>query len=33
MRIETQLKEEIATELTELSKMQLGSDEYRGTVD
>ena len=33
MRIETQLKEEIAKELTEIGKMQLGSDEYRGTVD
>lgn len=33
MRIETKLQEEIANELNELGKMQLGSDEYRGTVD
>ena len=33
MRIETKLHEEIANELDELSKMQLGSDEYKSTVD
>jgi hypothetical protein len=33
MKIETRLQQEIANELEELSKMQLGSDEYRGTVD
>lgn len=33
MRIETKLHEEIAKELDELGKMQLGTDEYRGTVD
>lgn len=33
MRIDTQLKEEINKELGELGKMQLGSDEYRCTVD
>lgn len=33
MRIETKLHEEIAKELEELGKMQLGTDEYRGTID
>ena len=33
MNIENQLRVEIANELNELSKLQLGSEEYRGTVD
>lgn len=33
MNIENQLRVEIANELTELGKLQLGSEEYRGTVD
>lgn len=33
MRIETKLHEEIAKEIEELGKMQLGTDEYKGTVD
>lgn len=33
MRIETKLHEEIAKELEELGKMQLGTEEYKGTVD
>lgn len=33
MKIETKLHEEIAKELDELGKIQLGSDEYRGVVD
>ena len=33
MRIETKLQEEIASELEELSKMQVGTDEYKSTVD
>lgn len=33
MRIETKLHEEIAKEIEELGKMQLGTDEYRSTVD
>lgn len=33
MRIETRLHEEIAKELEELGKMQLGTEEYKGTVD
>lgn len=33
MKFETILQDEIANELSELRKMELGSDEYRGTVD
>ena len=33
MKIETKLHEEIAKELEELSRMQLGTEEYKGTVD
>ena len=33
MRIETRLHEEIAKELEQLGKMQLGTEEYKGTVD
>lgn len=33
MKIETKLHEEIAKELDELGRIQLGSDEYRGVVD
>ena len=33
MRIETKLQQEIADELDELGKMEVGSDTYRGTVD
>ena len=33
MKIETKLHEEIASELDELSKMEVGSDTYKSTVD
>lgn len=33
MQVETMLNEEIAKELEELGKMELGTDEYRATVD
>lgn len=33
MKIETKLHEEIASEIEELGKMELGSDCYKGTVD
>lgn len=33
MKFEVILHDEIANELNSLSKMELGSDEYRGTVD
>ena len=33
MRIETKLQQEIANELDELGRMEIGSDQYRGTVD
>ena len=33
MNIETLLREEIKSELEELKKMSLGTDEYRTTVD
>lgn len=33
MRIETKLHEEIVSELDELARMEVGSDQYRTTVD
>ena len=33
MQVETMLNEEIAKELEELGKMELGTDAYRATVD
>ena len=33
MKIENMLREEIQTEITELGKLELGSDKYKSTVD